>query len=133
MSQYGPKWPLKKGNEDAFEMYDDLRDQVSFYIKNLLLTSKGENLSDPAYGVGLRNFLFEQNIESVRNSLRSEIRTQFSQFLPYIDLEDVLIEASSQDIDSNTLNIKIRYRLPGRDIPDVFDLESESSATIGFY
>ena len=63
MPLFGPKWPLKKGNEDAFEMYDDVKDQISFYLKCLILTSPGENISDPGYGVGLRRFLFEQNLD----------------------------------------------------------------------
>ena len=37
MPLYGPKWPLKKGNEDVFEMYDDVNQQISFYLKCLIL------------------------------------------------------------------------------------------------
>ena len=52
MPLYGPKWPLKSGNEDTFEMYKSVEQQISFYLKTLLLTSPGENLSDPVYGIG---------------------------------------------------------------------------------
>jgi phage baseplate assembly protein W len=133
MAQYGPKWPLKKGNEDLYEMYTEIKDQISFYMKNLLLTSKGENLSDPSYGVGIRSFLFEQNIESVRGAIQSEIQQQFAVYLSYVDIEDIVINASSADIDSNSLSVKISYRLPGQSVPDIFELESETSPTIGFY
>ena len=133
MAQYGPKWPLKKGSEDLYEMYTDIKDQINFYIKNLLLTSKGENLSDPSYGVGIRSFLFEQNIESVRGAIEAEIQQQFAVYLPYVDIEDILVDASSGDIDSNSLSVKVSYRLPGQSVPNIFELESETAPVIGFY
>ena len=61
MPLFGPKWPLSQGNEDTFKLYDDVKQQINFYLKNLLLTSPGENISDPNYGVGIRQFLFEMN------------------------------------------------------------------------
>ena len=33
MAQYGPKWPLKKGNEDLYEMYTEIKDQINLYKK----------------------------------------------------------------------------------------------------
>ena len=84
MPLYGPKWPLSQGNHDTFELYDDIKQQISFYLKNLLLTSPGENISDPNYGVGLRRYLFEQNLPSVRGSLSSSISVQLSTYLPYL-------------------------------------------------
>ena len=43
MPLYGPEWPLKSGNKDVWEMYEDLNQQINFYLKNLLMTSPGEN------------------------------------------------------------------------------------------
>ena len=78
MPLYGPKWPLKSGTRDTFEVYDDIKQQINFYLKNLLLTSPGENISDSNYGVGLRSYMFEQNIDSVRASISSRIYSQIS-------------------------------------------------------
>ena len=91
MPLYGPKWPLKRGNKDTYEVYDDIKSQISFYLKNLLLTHPGENISDPEYGVGLRMFLFEQNISSVRSKISSRVSKQISRYIPYIRVKDVLI------------------------------------------
>lgn len=57
MPIYGPKWPLRKGNSDLFELNEDLKSQISFELKNLILTSPGENISDANYGVGIRSFV----------------------------------------------------------------------------
>ena len=133
MPLYGPKFPLSEGTHDTFDLYDDIKDQISFFLKNLILTSPGENISDPEYGVGLRRFLFEPNIASVHGDISAEISSQISTYLPYLSVEQVSVSASPQDIDSNSINILISYRLPDEDTLFTFDLEAESATTIGFY
>jgi len=133
MPQYGPRWPLKKGNEDLYEMYSDIKDQISFYLKNLLLTSPGENLSNPNYGVGLKSFIFEQNLESTMGRLASNIQDQIRIFIPYLNVRDVVVESSSLQIDSNTISVKIIYNLPGEEIDNVFEIDASDTQTIGFY
>lgn len=133
MPLYGPKWPLKSGNEDTFEMYDDVKQQITFYLKNLILTSPGENISDPNYGVGLRRFLFEQNIDSVRGSIASAISSQISVYLPYLIVEDIQIVAEAQDIDDNSMTVRIIYGIPGDVTQQVFELDLNPDTTIGFY
>jgi phage baseplate assembly protein W len=133
MPLFGPKWPLKKGNEDAFEMYDDVKDQISFYLKCLILTSPGENISDPGYGVGLRRFLFEQNLDSTRDSIQSEVSSQISKYLPYLDLQDVQVGATNAEIDAGTMSLRITYYIPSNTTQQVFELDLNPDTTIGFY
>jgi len=133
MPLFGPKWPLKKGNEDAFEMYDDVKDQISFYLKCLLLTSPGENLSDPNYGVGLRRFLFEQNLGSTRDSIASRVSSQISLYLPYIDLQDVQVGATDAEIDQSSMSLRITYYLPSDTTQQIFELDLSPDTTTGFY
>ena len=133
MPLFGPKWPLKKGNEDVFELYDDVKDQISFYLKCLLLTSPGENLSDLNYGVGLRRFLFEQNIASTRDSISSKISSQISRYLPYLDLQDVQIGATDSEIDQNSISVKVVYYIPSDTTQQIFELDMSPDTTIGFY
>lgn len=133
MPLYGPKWPLKSGSEDAFALYDNVEEQISFYLKNLMLTSPGENLSDPSYGVGLRRFLFEPNIDSYRSSILSAISSQISIYLSFLDVSDVEVIANAQDIDSNSITIKVVYAIPGDVIQKIFELDLQPESTIGFY
>ena len=133
MPLYGPKWPLKKGNHDTYELYEDVDNQVKYYLKNLILTSPGENISDPAYGVGLRRFLFENNIESVRELIRSEISSQINQYLPYLSVSEIDIVINAEDIDNNLLNIRIVYTSPNSTASEIFNLEAGEKQSIGFY
>ena len=133
MPIYGPKWPLKRGNKDTYQTNDSLRQQVNFYLKNLLLTSPGENLSAPAYGVGLRRFLFEPNISDVRDEIKQRIQAQMSSYLSYVRVKGITISANAEDIDSNSLNIQIKYSIPKRIDSEVFELSIGQTNDIGFY
>jgi len=133
MTLYGPMWPLKSGNADTFEMYDSIDQQIGFYLKNLLLTSPGENISDPSYGVGIRRFIFEQNLDFVRSSIESAISSQISIYLPYLDLVEIETIASSEDVDSSFMTVRVTYGIPGDVTQKVFELDLKPETTIGFY
>ena len=133
MPLYGPKWPLESGNADTFEMYKTVEQQIGFDLKNLLLTSPGENISDPNYGVGIRRFIFEQNIDSVRSSIESEVLSQISIHLSYLAISDVQVLASAADVDNNLMTIRVVYGIPGDVTQKVFELDLKPETTIGFY
>ena len=133
MPLFGPKFPLSAGNHDTFELYEDIKQQINFYLKNLLLTSPGENISDPNYGVGLRSFLFEQNVETTRATIASSISSQISRYLPYLSVVDIQAGASAQEIDTNSMFVRIIYSIPGDVAQEVFELDLNPEATIGFY
>ena len=97
------------------------------------MTSPGENLSDPQYGVGLRRFLFDQNIESTRDSIASAVSRQISRYLPYLNLENVEVGATSADIDMNSMSLRVIYNIPDDATQQIFELNLNSETTIGFY
>ena len=85
-------------------------DQAIFEIKNLLLTSKGENISDPNYGIGLRSYIFEMNNPSTRLKIKNQIRLQMNRYMTNITFVDAEVSATSEEIDSNSLKIAITFR-----------------------
>lgn len=133
MPLYGPKFPLSKGNQDAFELYEDIEQQIGFFLKNLILTSPGEKISDPRYGVGLRRFLFEQNIQSSRDNIVSRVSSQISTYLPYLIVNDITVSADEAEIDTNSMTLRIVYQIAGDTVQRVFDLEVNPDTIIGFY
>mgnify|MGYP000710480160 FL=1 len=133
MPLYGPEWPLKSGNKDVFAMYEDPNQQINFYLKNLLMTSPGENISDQNYGVGIRQFLFEQNVDSIRSSIATRISTQIATYLSYLSVVDIQVGASSQEIDANSMYVRIIYTVPNDVNQKVFELDLTPDTTIGFY
>lgn len=133
MPLFGPKWPLAPGNHDTFELIQDLKEQINFYLRCLLLTSPGENISDPNYGVGLRRLLFEPNVGSGFGSLQSKISSQISKYLPFIITEDIIVGSTDQQKDENKLSIQIVYFIPGDVTQRIFKLDLQQDNIIGFY
>lgn len=72
MPIYGPKWPLKIGNEDTYDLNTTMVEQVNYNLKCILLTSPGENISDAGYGVGLRLFCLNQTLTLLTIKLQKE-------------------------------------------------------------
>jgi len=131
MAIFGPKWPLSAGETDTFKVYTDPKDQINFFLKNLLMTSKGENISDLSYGIGIRSFLFEPNLSEFHSIIVSEIQEQVETYLPYLQIDDISVGAS--DDSDNTIKVRIVYTIPKNIIQAVFELELNSETTIGFY
>ena len=133
MSFYSPSWPLKKGNEDTYERYDTIKKQINFFLKNLLLTSPGENISDPRYGVGLYSFLFEPNIFSSYSNVISAISSQISRYIPYIVVSDISVSEDPENVDSNLMSIKIVYNIVEDAENMIFELEVSNNSTMVLY
>ena len=131
--KYAPKWPLKKGVDDIFEMYESPKDLVKYHLKSLLLTSPGEKISDSNYGIGLRSFLFEQASDAFTSNLRGKIFAQVTEYIPAINIQRINISDDPEMIDNNNLSISIVYSIPGFVNNEIFEMELRSEETIGFY
>ena len=84
---------------------------------NLLLTEPGERIMEPTFGLGLKNKLFENNINV--EELKINIGDKINQFIPQINLVNVdaqLIE------NSHTLMIQISYRITSSGEQDAIEV-----------
>ena len=111
MTVYGPKWPLSNGERDFFKMNTNELDQIKFELRNLLLTSPGENLSDLQYGVGLRRYIFDQNTGFYRSRILSDIATQISRYISRISIVDIDVVSDPDMIDRGEISVSIKFTL----------------------
>ena len=74
-----------------------------------------------------------RSLPSTRGAIASAISFQMSTYLPYLRVSDIQVGATAQEIDSNTLSIKIIYSIPGDVVQEVFELDVNPDNTIGFY
>ena len=109
-----PKFPLRFDNSTIFANAKDIKDVVMFHLKNLILTVPGEKISDPAYGVGLRQYLFENLSVGLLNNISQQIVFAINRYINYIILKDVTV--TSPD-DSHEIDVSIIFQIPG-DIED---------------
>lgn len=102
----GVKIPFTK--KGVFQFNYTTKDQIKSNLINLLLTSPGERYHEPLYGVGIRDILFDQNIETNQRiqNLRSRIDQNIAFHLPQIELTHLKVTPEDK-----ILNIKIEYRI----------------------
>ena len=99
----GVAFPLDENN--IFDSTETLIDQAKSNLINLLLTSPGERINLPDFGVGLKQLLFEQNIDLI--TLRETIIKQSAFYVPNINVVDV---STSLSPSKHILFVSITYR-----------------------
>ena len=99
----GLAFPLDETN--MFEGTKNIKEQIKSNLLNLLLTYPGERVNLPLFGVGLKELVFEQNIDLT--NLKSRIQNQINRFIPNVSLEGIGSEASE---DEHTLFISLTYK-----------------------
>jgi phage baseplate assembly protein W len=94
-------------------------------IANALLTSPGEKILNPTYGIDLRQFLFEPIDDFTANIIRDDIEDNLPEMEPRISLKNVEVMG---DEDANTYWIYLEIDIPSLDIFGV-SLKSQLNST----
>ena len=118
----GVAFPLDDTN--MFKGTQTLKEQVKANLINLLLTQPGERVNEPNFGVGLKHFLFEQNIDI--DSLNTVINEQINFYIPEISLIDTVVDFLD---DEHLLFIKIIYSINSDNTTDAIQLNFNQNAT----
>ena len=98
----GVAFPLDEKN--MFSGTETVKEQIKANLLNLLLTYPGERINLPNFGVGIKNLLFEQDIDL--ETLKTKIQNQINQYIPNIKLKDIGTNASE---DKHTISISLTY------------------------
>ena len=91
------------------------KDQIKSNLINLLLTDKGERIMNPEFGADIRKSLFDNITDSSTELLKLKIIDAISIFVPEVILGEISV---IPDIDYNTLDVTINYRLAISNTPD---------------
>ena len=103
--------PLALGKEDGpYALHKNVGSVAKQHIKMIVLTSPGERVMDPNFGVGIRNYLFEPATPVLETKIKNSIKQQVDTYLPFVKLLNVGIKI---DPDIGSLFLKIRYTVPG--------------------
>tara|TARA_E500000331_G_scaffold350481_1_gene395435 strand:+ start:1960 stop:2352 length:393 start_codon:yes stop_codon:yes gene_type:complete len=114
---YDAALPLVKDPTAGWADLVSAKKAVQQEFKILLLTTPGERVMDPEFGVGLKTYLFENLDRSTLGSIEAKIRKQTSRYLPYIEIRELTFSSALDsnssamitDLDENTISIKIAY------------------------
>jgi len=116
----GVAFPLD--NVNMFKGTQTLKEQVKSNLINLLLTEPGERVNEPNFGVGLKNLLFEPNLDV--EILKEKINTQIEFYIPTISLSGVDVNSIE---DEYKLFIVISYSFNLDGSSDAIQLNFNSS------
>jgi len=111
----GVAFPLDDTN--MFKGTQTVKEQVKANLINLLLTQPGERVNEPNFGVGLKHYLFEQNVDI--DSLNTLINDQINIYIPEISLIDTVVNFLD---DEHLLFIKIIYSINSDNTTDAIQL-----------
>ena len=119
MSSLAVKLPITRDVIDGFEMINDFEALIKQNLKMLVLTSPGERVMEPEFGVGIRRYLFENFNQSTFTRINMDIRNQVDKFMPIVNIIEVHFAGS--DIDRNLLGLQIFYSIPDIGFTDLLE------------
>lgn len=120
---FSPIIPLQKDDEDGFyALTKTLADNVKQNFKNLLLTAPGERVMIPEFGVGLRNFLFDNSVAEMKNDIIRAVDEQTKLYMPFVEIND--LEVIDTELDTVALNIF--YSVPSVGISDLITISKNN-------
>jgi len=119
MSSLGVKLPLARDVGDGYGMIKNFKTMIRQNFKMLLLTSPGERVMEPEFGVGLKKYLFENFNEGTFAKIERDIFRQTEIYLPVITINEISFNTTRMD--SNQLGVQIRYAIPNLNIQDLLE------------
>lgn len=115
-----PLLPLSFSKEGPYNLIVELSGLVKQNFKNLILTEPGERIMDADFGVGLKQYLFENKTNSLQQEIIENINNQKARYMPYVNIDDIQFE--NDDNEPNYLGISIYYSIPSLSIQDVLSI-----------
>lgn len=117
---YGLKFPLELDRNNKFVSIQEVIPNIRQKLKNIILTSPGEKIMDPEFGIGIKRYLFENvngivsvsfdggerkyDIEDFQANFVGLLSTQIRRYSNDIQVNEVLFEQ-----EENILHITLNY------------------------
>ena len=132
MSGISPKLPLYIDPVDGIGLNKTLKQMTRQNLKMIILTSPGERIMHPKFGVGLRRYLFMNNTQRTLSDISRKIEEQVRTYLPSVRIRSIKFlsengeemgssfESSSS---SNYVKLVLNYEIPSAFISDTLDIK----------
>ena len=132
MSGISPKLPLYTDPVDGIALNKTLKQMTRQNLKMIILTSPGERIMHPKFGVGLRRYLFMNNTSRTLSDMSRKIEQQVETYLPNIRIRSIkFLSESGEEIrssfegssSSNYVNLVINYEIPSAFTSDTLNIK----------
>lgn len=124
---YCPRLPLElEDNNNKFVLIEDSLENAKQKLKTIVLTSQGEKIMDPLFGLGIKKYLFEQAsgyfteyrtaneevkqiiLKDLTSEIATDLRNQTILYCSELEIKDVSIV-----IDEHVMKLSIKYNFKG--------------------
>tara|TARA_R100000664_G_C2700310_1_gene100894 strand:- start:148 stop:516 length:369 start_codon:yes stop_codon:yes gene_type:complete len=119
MASLAVRLPITRNTTDGFTMIKDFNTLVKQNLKMLILTAPGERIMEPLFGVGARQYLFQNFGEQTYGDMSANIRNQVKEFMPAVSI--LQIDFNTSNPDRNTLGVRIVYSIPDIGVKDLLE------------
>ena len=95
MTLYGFQFPITK-NPLGFFYSQQGSNNIKGDLLQLIMTNPGERVMLPQFGTPLRKYIFEQNVDSVRDAIKNDIASAIGTWEPRITVTNIQVSVLSQ-------------------------------------
>jgi phage baseplate assembly protein W len=103
--------PMSNSNFGYFAPSKTTREAAFTNLKNLILTMKKERPFQPEFGCDIHRAIFEpaSSAGDIQTMIDGSIRDAIAEWLPYIIVEDVVVNMEDADIDNNKIRVTLKF------------------------
>jgi phage baseplate assembly protein W len=132
VSGISPKLPLYTDPVDGIALNKTLKQMTRQNLKMIILTSPGERIMYPKFGVGLRRYLFMNNTSRTLSDIKRKIEEQVRIYLPTVNIRSIkFLSENGEEIrssfesssSSNYVKLVIDYEIPSAFVSDTLDIK----------
>ena len=103
--------PMSNSGQGYFAPTKTTREAAFTNLKNLIMTMKGERPMQPEFGCDINKCIFDPIGEDINIRIDGAIRDAIDEWLPYIVVEDVIVNTTNADKDNNRIRITLKYSI----------------------
>ena len=118
-SSIGLKYPLFATERGSQNVSRTTLEAVKADIINLLITRPGERVMNPTFGISMDKYLFEPNVDSFIEDIKTDITESVNLWLPFLIIQEITITTTNEDKDKNQFKIKLVFSL--NSTPTIFE------------
>ena len=132
MSGISPKLPLYIDPVDGIALNKTLKQMTRQNLKMIILTSPGERIMHPKFGVGLRRYLFMNNTSRTLSDISRKIEQQVRTYLPSVRIRSIkFFSENGEEIrssfesssSSNYVKLVLNYEIPSAFVSDALEIK----------
>ena len=111
-------------SEGPYDLLQTIKQVAAQNLKMVVFTNPGERVMDIDFGVGIRRYLFRQNVTETHDMLNTRVREQIARYLPYIKITDLQIDSpiSNANLPDNFMKLRLAYKINPYNQTDVLEL-----------